>query len=249
MNVVSDTALTLENDHEKFGGVQDPARSELFLVKEFDPETSPVLYYKYESVDPLQTDTRHDSKEAWFEQTTACPAIISGGDEYDAMLKTNDGHEVNVDDGFILDWEGRATRVVAIAQNGDVLDEAQARARETTSGVRLRRYTEWGFRLRRATKTDGPEQRFQLMETEKVQRDRAEGQMASRLEQVFSSVLYKLGGESGPPTKTGGPESAAELLEAFDKLTDDPRQAAAIRESLLADLDVKGDTGGKTSEG
>ena len=245
---MSDTTLTLGNSVETFDGVQDPARSELFLVKEFDQETSPILYYKYESLDPLQTDTRHDAKEAWAEQTTACPTIISGGDEYDALLKTDDGHEVNVDDGFILDWEGRAPRVVAIAQNGDVLDEAQARARETTSGVRLRRYTEWGFRLRRATKTDGPEQRFQLMETEKVQRDRAEGQMASRLEQVFSTVLEKIGGESGPPTKTGGPESAAELLEAFDKLTDDPRQAAAIRESLLADLETKAEPEEKTSE-
>ena len=245
---MSDTTLTLGNSIDSFDGVQDSARSELFLVKEFDQETSPVLYYKYESMDPLQTDTRHDSKEGWAEQTTACPAIISGGDEYDALLKTDDGHEVNVDDGFILDWEGRPTRVVAIDQTGDVLDEAQARARETTSGVRLRRYTEWGFRLRRATKTDGPEQRFQLMETDKVQRDRAEGQMASRLEQVFSSVLSKISGDSGPPTKTGGPESATELLEAFDKLTDDPRQAAAIRESLLADLEVKGDAGEKTSE-
>ena len=86
------------------------------------------------------------------------------------------------------------------------------------------------------------------METEKVQRDRAEGQMASRLEQVFSTVLDKIGVESGPPTKTGGPESAADLLEAFDKLTDDPRQAAAIRESLLAELETKAEPEEKTSE-
>ena len=245
---MSDTTLTLGNSVDSFGGVQAPDRSELFLVKEFDQETSPVLYYKYESMDPLQTDTRHASKQGWAEQTTACPAIISGGDEYDALLKTDDGHEVNVDDGFILDWHGSPTRTVAIDQTGDVLDEAQARARETTSGRRLRRYTEWGFRLHRATKTDGPEQRFQLMETEKVQRDRAEGKMAGRLEQVFSHILDKIGGSSDLPTKTGGPESATELLEAFDKLTDDPRQAAAIRESLLADLEVKGDAGEKTSE-
>ena len=241
-------SMTLESIAESFDGVQDPGRSELFLVKEFGKETSPALYYKYESMDPLQTDTRHDSKAPWGEQTTACPRIISGGEDYDALLKTSNGHEVNVDDGFILDWEGTPTRVVAIDQTGDVLDEAQARARETTSGRRLRRYTEWGFRLRRATKTDGPEQRFQLMETEKIQRDRAEGQMASRLDKVFSGILEKIGGGSGLPTKTGGPESATELLEAFDKLTDDPRQAAAIRESLLADLEVKGNAEEKTRE-
>ena len=73
MNAVSDTSVTLEDDHEKFDGVQDPARSELFLVKEFDPETSPILYYKYESLDPMVSDTRHDASSPWWEQTTGTP--------------------------------------------------------------------------------------------------------------------------------------------------------------------------------
>ena len=240
MNAVGDTTVTLEDDHEKFDGVQDPARNELFLVKACDPETSPILYYKYESLDPMVSDTRHEASSPWWEQTTGTPELLRSDGEYDTILTTKSGHEVNIDDGFILDFHGTPTRTVAIDQNGDVLDEAQSRAREQVNGRRLRRYTEWGFRLHKATLTDGPDQRFQLLETEKVQRERAEGKMAGRLEQVFSTLITKMGGSiDDAPTSMGGPSSADELMSAFDTLTDDPRQREALREHLLAELETK----------
>tara|TARA_R110001583_G_scaffold1177_3_gene9749 strand:- start:1470 stop:2234 length:765 start_codon:yes stop_codon:yes gene_type:complete len=237
---VGETTMTLENTVEKFDGVQDPARSELFLVKDLDPETSPVLYYKYESMDPMRTDTAHDHNKIWREQTTDVPSIIVGGEEYPALLKAPDGREVNIDDGFIMDFHGRPTRTVAQDQNRVVLDEAQARAREQAGGSRLRRFTEWGFKLARVTLTDGPAQRFQLMESEKKQRDKAETSMATRLEDVFAALVNKIeGGKLGTaPTKVG-PSSASELMDAFDNLTNDPLQAAALKEHLLGELESK----------
>jgi hypothetical protein len=164
-----------------------------------------------------------------------------GGDDYDPLLfEETEGREVNVDDGFILDWHGTPTRVVALDANRDVLTEAQARVREQAGGRRLRRYTEWGFRLHKATKTDGPEQRFQLLESEKQQREKSEGNMANRLEDVFAALLGKIEtGTVGAPPTTQGPSTATELMEAFDNLTTDPRQAAALREHLLGELESK----------
>ena len=237
---VGDTTVTLENTAEKFDGVQDPARQELFLVKELDLETSPILYYKYESMDPTKTDTMHDHSSPWPEQTTDVPKIITGGDEYPALIKTPEGREVNIDDGFILDFEGRPQRSVAIDANRDVIDEVQARSREQAGGRRLRRYTEWGFQLVRVILTDGPSQRFQLMEGEEKKRAKAEGSMASRFEGVLSAMLSKIeGGTLGKAPTEVGPSTATELMAAFDNLTTDPLQAAALREHLLGELEDK----------
>ena len=234
----SDTAVvTLENDADHFGGVQDPARSELFLVQDLDPETNSVLYYKYEGMDPMRTDTQHDHDKPWLEQTTSVPAIIEGGDEYPSLIRVPGGREVNIDDGFILDFHGRPMRTVAMDQNRDVLDEVQARSREQSGGSRLRRYTEWGFKLVRVTLTDGPAQRFQLSESEKQKRDKSEGSMASKFEDMFAAVINKIDGGK-PPTKVG-PASPGELMAQFDALTSDPLQAAALREHLLGELDDK----------
>lgn len=225
---------------EDFDGIQDPSHVEMFLVKELGEDASP-LYYKYESTNPLQTDMRHSPDDPWVEQTTACPDIISADDEYGSLLVTEGGRQVNVDDGFILDFWGRPMRVVAIESNGDIIDEAQARAREQTSGRRLSRFTEWGFRLVRVTKTNGPEERFQLQETEKIRRDRAEGQMADRIGEAFTAAIERMGnlvpGES-PKTKSG-PESADDLIKLFENFANDPVRATAMKEQLLAELEGK----------
>ena len=238
MNAVSETTMTLKSIG--FDGVQDPARAEKFLVKEYAADTSPILYYKYESTDRMISDTAHDHNYPWHEVTTAVPRIIEGGPNYDPVLFDENGVEINVDHGFIMDWHGRPMRTVALDANKDILDEAQARAREQAGARRLRRYTEWGFILVKATLTDGPEQRFQLLESEKKQREKAETSMADRLGDLFATVMGKIkdGSITDPPT-TVGPSSATELMAAFDKFTDDPRQAAALREQLLGELDIK----------
>ena len=235
---MNDTAVVLDTT-DAFDGVQDPGRSEMFLVKEFSVEGDP-LYYKYESTNPRESDTVHSQDHPWLEQVTACPPLIAGNDEYDALLVTDGGREVNVDDGFILDFHGKPMRVVSVEPNGDIIDESRARAREQTTGRRLPRYVEWGFRLVKATKTDGPEQRFQLMETEKVRRDKAEGQMAGRIGDAFTAAIEKMGGMvPGQTNINSGPSSADELLEMFDKFAADPVRAAAMKEQLLAELDAK----------
>ena len=63
--------------------------------------------------------------------------------------------------------------------------------------------------------------------------------MAGRLEQVFSTLITKMGGSIDDVPTSQGPSSADELMSAFDTLTEDPRQRAALREQLLAELDVK----------
>ena len=224
---------------DAFDGTQDPNRSEMFLVKEFESKGEP-LYFKYESTNPRQSDTIHEQDHPWLEQVTACPPLISGDDEYDALLVTDSGREVNVDDGFILDFHGKPVRTVSIEPNGDIINESRARAREQTTGRRLPRYVEWGFRLVKATKTDGPAQRFQLMETEKVRRDKAEGQMASRIGEAFTTAIEKMGNMvPGQTNINSGPSSADELLEMFDKFAADPVRATAMKEQLLAELETK----------
>ena len=64
--------------------------------------------------------------------------------------------------------------------------------------------------------------------------------MATRLEDVFAALVNKIeGGKLGTaPTKVG-PSSASELMDAFDNLTNDPLQAAALKEHLLGELESK----------
>ena len=73
--------------------------------------------------------------------------------------------------------------------------------------------------------------------------------MASRLEDVFAALLGKIsdGTVGEAPTKQG-PSSASELMDAFDQLTEDPRQAAALREHLLGELDIKAPVEEESSE-
>tara|TARA_R110000824_G_scaffold372146_2_gene562254 strand:- start:1547 stop:1819 length:273 start_codon:yes stop_codon:yes gene_type:complete len=78
------------------------------------------------------------------------------------------------------------------------------------------------------------------MEGEEKKRAKAEGSMANRFEDVLSAMLSKIeGGTLGKAPTEVGPSTATELMAAFDNLTTDPLQAAALREHLLGELEDK----------
>tara|TARA_R110000796_G_scaffold99092_3_gene206946 strand:- start:530 stop:1099 length:570 start_codon:yes stop_codon:yes gene_type:complete len=159
-------------------------------------EKDAVAFTKYESQNPMISDTQHHG--AWHIQVTS-----------DQMLGDKLG--LREDDGVIIDFEGTPRGEVAISSLGEELTESQATLREDTTGQNLPRFIAFDFRVKKLTKTDGPQQRELLMKSIDQRRQDSESTLIETLTKAFQ-------GASGQLAEQGNINpSKSELMDAVKK--------------------------------
>ena len=100
----------------------DTIDAEMHKVVLSDAMKTIVAFSKYESHDPLLSDTVH-------------------GNEWDIQITAHDKIGLGEDDGCIINFKGtRRSEVGIIARTGEVLDMDQVEVREEASGDNLPRF-------------------------------------------------------------------------------------------------------------
>jgi|TARA_R100001530_G_scaffold88287_2_gene61494 hypothetical protein len=126
-------------------------------------------YVKYESMNPLLSDTQHG--QTWDEQVTAS--------ERAGLME---------DDGCIMTFRGFRRSEVAITDDGSVLEEPDAEAREDATGKPLPRYAAYDFRLHKLEKTDGLRLRQELHSLAEDQRANSESKLLTKLTDTLGNL-------------------------------------------------------------
>ncbi len=152
----------------------DFTERELGEVDLTEAQKSQVIFRKYESPNPMLSDTHHNGAE-WLIQLTA--------DERIGLTE---------DDGCIIDFIGRRTGEVGILPSGEVLDAASVEVREETTGQNVPRYTQWEFRIGKITKTDGPQGRLELHRSLDEKRKEGETDMFNSIASAFATAVQAL---------------------------------------------------------
>ena len=173
--------------------VDDSDLGEVSLSK---PQKETVLFTKYESQNPMISDTQHHGP--WHIQVTSDQSL---GDKLG----------LREDDGVIIDFEGTPRGEVAISSLGEELTESQAELREETTGQNLPRFIAFDFRIKKLTKTDGPDQREMLMKSVDQRRQDSESTLIETLTKAFQSASGHLAQEGNVNPSEG------ELLDAVKK--------------------------------
>ena len=132
-----------------------------------------IVYTKYESQDPMLSDTMHG--ETWDDQFIEMESV-----------------GITEDMGCIVSVTGRSKGEVAIAANGEVIKEA--------SGSNIPRFNAYDFRITKIEKTDGPEQKQALQRTHDQQRAKSEENMFDSISKAMSQAVIAAnnGGNMAP---------------------------------------------------
>jgi len=157
--------------------------SNLGEVPMTDAERNQIVFRKYESTNKMVTDTIHMSD--WHIQVT--------GDERIGLTE---------DDGVIIDFIGKPIGLVAMTNRGEILTEEEAELREEATGQNLHRYKQFGFRIHKLTKTDGPAGRRQLQLSQDQKRADSEANLVDSISSAFSTAMSSLNsqGDLNPDT-------------------------------------------------
>ena len=94
---------------------------------------------------------------------------------------------------------------------GEELTETQADLREEATGQNLPRFIAFDFRIKKLTKTDGPEQREMLMKSVDQRRQESESTLIETLTKAFQSASGQLAQDGNVNPSEG------ELLDAVKK--------------------------------
>jgi hypothetical protein len=132
-----------------------------------------IIFRKYESTNKMVTDMIHEGD--WHIQVTA-----------DARLGLGE------EDGVIIDFIGRPISLVAMTNRGEILNEDEAELREEASGGNLPRYRQFGFRIHKLTKTDGPEGRRMLSLSQDQKRKEGENNLVDSIASAFAQATSSL---------------------------------------------------------
>lgn len=185
--------------------------AELGEVPLTEAQKNMVIYTKFESQDPMRSDTQHG--EEWIEEVTAHPRM-----------------GLTTDEGCIIRFCGTRRGEVSIdPRTGEVLTQDEANLREDATGQNLPRYMAYDFRVQKLTKTNGPELRRNLMDTYDKQKADSESGMFDSIAQAFQSAVANLqsGGNTNPsPTD----------IQAFFRDMDGSQRKALI-ESMESEED------------
>jgi len=151
-------------------------------------DRSKIIYRKYEAESEMISDTKH---KQWTETLVTHPKVAILGLE-DRLLD-DDVTGISTDDGIIMTFEGQPLQTVCIdSRTMRVLTEDQAELEEEATGQQFVRYTEWGFYLKEAKLTNGPEARQRLSETYEKQKNQEQAEMFNSMESFFSKLMTKL---------------------------------------------------------
>ena len=174
-------------------------------VKVPDDLKEHTWFVKYESTNPLLTDT-------------------NTGKTCHIQVTANDRVGLSEDDGCTIDFIGYLRGEVAMTRNGEILTDAEAEAREDTSGENFPRYKAYDFKLDKLVKTTGPIDRERLSRTFDQQRQESERNLIDTLDSAFARL--------GSPGTESSPASVQSYLQSLD-----PSQRKAIVE--MADDEIE----------
>jgi hypothetical protein len=146
-------------------------------------ERNQIVFRKYESTNKMVTDTIHQGD--WHIQVTA-----------DERLGLTE------EDGVIIDFIGKPLGLVALSNRGEVLSEEEAELREEASGQNLPRFRQFGFSIKKLTKTDGPEGRRMLQMSQDQRRKESDSNLVETIAAAFASATNTLNadGDMNPET-------------------------------------------------
>ena len=154
--------------------IDDADLGEVPLTKK---ERERICFTKYESHNPMLSDTVHHGP--WDIQVTS-------------DKRHGDKLGLSEDDGVIIDFQGTPRGEVAITGEGSILTDEEAENRETTTGQNMPRFMAFDFRIRKLTKTDGPQQREMLMKSIDQRRQDSESTLIETLTSAFQSAAKGL---------------------------------------------------------
>lgn len=183
--------------------------------------TERVVYTKFESQNPMISDTQHGS--TWNEQFVASSRM-----------------GINEDHGVIIDFQGTPRGEVGITAQGEILEMDATEIREQALGMRIPRYIAYDFRIHKMTKTDGPARREKLQMTHEQQREHSEARMADSIANAFIKLQGQLMSQG---VQVPQPKS---LVEQLAELA--PEQRMAMLEMSLPDppeIDAEDSPSGK----
>ena len=242
---VTGTALDLDI----LSGTQDPThKSDMYVRCQIPADLRDrVMFYKTEPVDPGICDTLHDANYPWVVDTVGVCDEASPHPAY-RTLHQKDGEAVSQglseDAGLILTFHGKPEGVVALDLNSRrEYTEAEAGLFEDQFQTRLPRYTKWGFRIFSIIKTDGPEKRQRLFESQEQQRARSNSDMADSITAAFMNVIAMLK-NSGNATLSADAEkllSPAVAAAATGQPPEDPEVASLRANAAKAYQAAQGD--------
>jgi len=106
----------------------------------------------------------------------------------------NHGDKIGLseDDGVIIDFQGSPRGEVAITGEGSILTDEEADLREEATGQNMPRFMAFDFRIKKLTKTDGPQQREKLMKSIDQRREDSESTLIETLTSAFQSAAKGL---------------------------------------------------------
>ena len=201
----------------------DTIDAEMHKVVLSDAMKTIVAFSKYESHDPLLSDTVH-------------------GNEWDIQITAHDKIGLGEDDGCIINFKGtRRSEVGIIARTGEVLDMDQVEVREEASGDNIPRFMAYDFRIDSIFKTNGPQLNANASKTEEQQRLKGQEHMFESISTAFQQALVKGGGGDQAPIQSIqdvanfitnlNPEQVSSLLDSAGHkgliVGDEPEENAA----------------------
>lgn len=142
-----------------------------------------VVLTKFISTDPLKTCWAPEG--VWREQVTT---DVGGGRRSVRIgVKREDGSttSVNVDDGLIIDLEGKMTRLVGLLPGRPPMSQEEVDAYFDQTEKAVPMYQQWDFRVTSVKKTNGPAERIKLGRSEDSKRLGAQTEMFEAFKQMF----------------------------------------------------------------
>ena len=133
-----------------------------------------VWFVKYESQNPMVSDTVHES--GW-----------------DIQVVADERLGLSEDDGCIITYKGKRRGEIGITPNGDVVQGEEIELREGILDRRIPRFVAWEFRLDSLVKTDGPQRREALQRTYEQQRLEGEKNLLNVLAEAFQKGTSPMG--------------------------------------------------------
>lgn len=180
-------------------GLEEAVRNApLGIVDLPDDIMGKVWFMKYESPDPMVSDTAHTNE--WVIQLTAHEKL--------GLVE---------DDSCIVTFNGKNVGEVGILPNGESVRGEEIELRESVTNRRIPRFVAWEFRIASFEKTDGLQRRLALHQTHEQQRKTAEASLLDTIGQAFSNM--------GPVKPAPSP---ADFEKYFNSLSPEQRQAMLI---------------------
>jgi len=211
INITRDSELNTGKQHPK--KVED--RYEINVI-----DSGPVVYRKWESQNKMVSDTIRPVENTWLEEFTDIPESIKGFDPVIFVENEDEVKPIDLNDGCILQFEGRYNRKVAIVE-GEILSDSQARMREEATEKELPRFNEWEFRLKKVIATDGPTDREHAADSQDKKRKREEAGMFEAQKEFYQQLLTKFGNVATTPTSVEGqPTSASDVIGSVARSLD-----------------------------